>query len=300
MSTSDSLTLISFPQAELQARALATDLNVPYQTIELHHFPDMESRVHIPPINTDKVAIYLSLDHPNAKLIELILAAATIKESGQHSLILVAPYMCYMRQDIAFRVGDAVSQKIIGRLLAEHIDAVITVDPHLHRTPVLEQAIPVKNAIAVSSANLQAEFLSRQFSDAILIGPDAESEQWVSKIAQQANLSYLVASKIRYGDHEVRIELPDADLHNRDIVLIDDIASTGKTLSTCTALIRKQQVKSVSALLTHALFTHETEIMLGEAGIDNIWSTDSVIHSSNRVSLTPLLAQSISSLIKQD
>jgi len=300
MNPADSLTLLSFPQATQQATALADVLNAQYETIELHHFPDMESRVRIPPINTDKVAIFLSLDHPNPKLIELILAAATIRESGPHSIILVAPYMCYMRQDIAFQEGDAVSQKIIGRLLAEHIDTVITVDPHLHRTPVLQQAIPVKHAIAVSSASLQSEFLSQQFDDAILIGPDGESEQWVSKIAQQAGMQYLVASKIRYGDHEVRIELPDADLHNRDIVLIDDIASTGKTLSTCTGLIRKQQVKSVNALLTHALFTEQTEVMLGNAGINNIWSTDSVIHSSNRVSLTPLLAEAISSLLTKD
>ena len=157
---------------------IANIIGIPHLNIDVHHFPDNESKVTLPILSTDAIAIYLSLDQANSKLIELMLACATLQESHHKPIILIAPYLGYMRQDIAFEIGEAVSQKIIGNFLANYITDIITVDSHLHRTTELIHAIPCEHAINLSSAGLQADFLGEHHDNPILIGPDEESEQW--------------------------------------------------------------------------------------------------------------------------
>jgi len=286
-----STTLLHFNDA--RAIQIANILGMPHLRINAHCFPDNESKITLPIVNTDSIAIYLSLDQPNSKLIELMLTCATLQESHHKPIILIAPYLCYMRQDIAFEIGEAVSQKIIGRFLADYVTDIITVDPHLHRTAELTQAVPCEHAISLSSAGLQAEFLSKLHNNPILVGPDSESEQWVSQVAQLADLEYIIANKNRTGDHQVSITLPDAELVGRTIILIDDIASTGQTLAGCAKLISQQPVESIHALITHALFNDDAETIMHQAGIEAIWSTDSIQHSTNHISLAPILAEAL-------
>jgi ribose-phosphate pyrophosphokinase len=291
------LSLLYFPDYAGQASDLAKQLGIACQAIDLHRFPDQESRITLPAIDSKRVAIYLSLDHPDHKLVELMLTCATLTESGVQSIILIAPYLCYMRQDIAFQPGQAVSQRIIGKFLASLVDVIITVDPHLHRTTELGQAVPAKQAIALSSTRLQADFISRHYQDAILVGPDQESEQWVSRIAAYSGLDYLVAAKQRLGDRSVHIELPAADVSGRQVLLIDDMVSTGHTLANCAHILQQRQATKISALVTHALFSQQAEEHLARAGITEISSTDSINHHSNRIRLAPLLVDCLQNLI---
>ena len=101
--------------------------------------------------------ILRTLNNPNEKLVELLLAAQTARTLGASHLTLVAPYLAYMRQDIAFQPGEAVSQRIVGRFLAGLFDAVITVDPHLHRVATLQEAVPVTQAVVLSGAPLLSD-----------------------------------------------------------------------------------------------------------------------------------------------
>ena len=101
--------------------------------IASHRFPDGELRVTVGPAAPTTI-LYVPLDQPNDKLLALLFAAEALRRDGAKRLVLVAPYLCYMRQDAAFQTGEAISQKVIGRLLAATVDRVITVDAHLHRT----------------------------------------------------------------------------------------------------------------------------------------------------------------------
>ncbi len=115
------------------ARKLETETGFPLSEIVIHHFPDGESPVRVPP-PAETAIIYCTLDHPNEKLIELGLAASALKNLGARRLVLVAPYLGYMRQDKAFHEGEAVAQRFVGALLAQWFDRIVTVEPHLHRT----------------------------------------------------------------------------------------------------------------------------------------------------------------------
>ena len=287
--------VLGFQDYRAQGQALAEALGCAYEEIAIHRFPDGESKVTLPRLAADESEIILcrSLDRPNAKLVELHLACATLRQQGVARLTLVAPYLCYMRQDIAFHPGEVVSQKIIGHWLGEMVDTLITVDPHLHRVHHLSEAVPNAQAIALTAAPLIADFLKQRPVPPLLFGPDAESQQWVQHIAELAGLDWAVAHKTRHSDRQVTIELPDVDVSGRRVVIVDDVASTGRTIANAARLLKQAGAELVKCFVTHPLFSENAEEILTNAFITHIWSSDAISHHSNVVSLAPLLAQAV-------
>jgi ribose-phosphate pyrophosphokinase len=262
------------------------------RAITLHRFPDGESLVTLPTPLAPRVLVFCTLGQPNTRLVELMLAARTARTVGVRHLTLVAPYLCYMRQDRAFRAGEAVSQTIVGGWLAQLFDAVVTVDPHLHRIERLEQAVPSTGAVTLTAARLLAEFVAATVPHAVLVGPDAESAQWVDAVAEAAGRPRAVFAKQRHGDREVDVVAGDAPvLGGRPVVLIDDIASSGRTLAAAAHVCLAAGARSVDALVTHALCGDADLGAMRGAGIGRLWSTDSVEHASNAIPLAGLLAQ---------
>ncbi len=288
--------VLCFDDYEEQSDKLAGALKLPCHIMQRHRFPDGESKITLPAKLPEHVLFCYSLDQPNEKLLELLLAAKTARELGAKQLTLVAPYLCYMRQDKAFQPGEAVSQPIVGNFLASLFDNVITVDPHLHRIQYLEQAIPASNAVTLSATSMMAEFLYKSCKNPVLLGPDSESEQWVSAVAKPNQWQYGVCKKIRSGDKDVEITLPEIDLHGRTVVIVDDVASSGQTLAVAIKKCLLKNAKQVDVLVTHALFADDAKQRLIQAGVTNIWSTDSVSHESNVIALNGLLKDAVLNL----
>lgn len=282
--------LLGFPEYAGQGRRLAKALGLPFEPVSIHRFPDGESLLRTPAHLPSTVALCRSLHFPNDKLLELLLVSGHLREQGVERILLVAPYLCYMRQDKAFHPGEVVSQRILGRLLADHLDGIFTVDAHLHRVHRLEEAIPVDPAINLTATGPMARFLEENLEDPLLVGPDEESEQWVAAIAERQQLDYVVARKRRLGDEEVEIALPEHDYRGRQVVLVDDVASTGRTLERTALALAPLGPASVSVLVTHALFVDDALPRLQRAGVTAVWSCDSIPHPSNRIELAHLLA----------
>jgi ribose-phosphate pyrophosphokinase len=285
--------ILAFPEFNEPAHRLAESIDSDYASVDIHQFPDGESLVRLPAELPEQVAFYRSLDRPNEKLVELMFAAETARELGAAKLTLVAPYLCYMRQDTAFQPGQAVSQRIFGRWMAGLFDRVITVDPHLHRTPELGMVLPHIQSVTLSASGLMGTYLKEQAENVLLMGPDEESRQWVQRIAESAGLPFRVAEKIRLGDRAVEIRLPEFNYANRTVVLVDDVVSTGHTLATAARLIKAEGAYRVHCMVTHPLFCGSAIELLRAAGVDQIWSTDSIIHATNVIELAPLVAEVI-------
>ena len=274
---------------------LAETLGIPGHAINLHRFPDGELLATVgPPAATTIVCC--SLDQPNEKLIALLFAAEALRRNGAKRLVLVSPYLGYMRQDAAFHPGEAISQCAIGTLLANTFDRVITVDAHLHRTPSLAAVFPGIEADNLSAAPaiealLRAETVA---PTTVVIGPDEESRSWVADIASRLGLTYLVARKIRRSDRSVQIAFGDATLLvGRPVLFVDDIVSSGGTLTACAEMIAASGASSVEAIVVHALFPPALMTTFGHAGIRSIRSTNSVAHPTNAISLDDLLARAL-------
>jgi len=282
--------VLGFSDYDLQAQNFAAALHADYATIDVHLFPDGESKLTLPANLPADIVICRSLDKPNKKLIELLIAAQTARGLGAKHLTLVAPYLCYMRQDKAFSPGEAVSQKIIGAFLAEHFDGLLTVDAHLHRVANIQAAVPAKQAENFCAAGLIGDYVSEQIENPVLLGPDEESKQWVQAAAASGKFEYAVAHKTRRGDRNVEITLPSISFTQRNVVIIDDMASTGQTIIETAKLLLQHNALAVHCAVTHALFQDDITENMRKAGIHSVWSTDSVQHSSNRISLAPALA----------
>ncbi|UCU92044.1 ribose-phosphate diphosphokinase [Hydrogenophaga taeniospiralis] len=288
--------LLCFDDEQTIAHAVAAAAGLTLAVIQRHRFPDGELRLRLPESLPPRLVFWRGLHQPNEKLVEILLVARTAHQLGAVHLTLVAPYLAYMRQDIAFNPGEAVSQRVIGRFLAGLFDAVITVDPHLHRVATLEEAIPVKDAIVLSGAPLLADHIATQRPDVLLIGPDEESLQWVAQAAARHGWAHGVCRKLRHGDRQVDIELPDLPFTGRAVVLMDDVASSGHTLAQAARLLKAAGAASVDVAVTHALFADGAVRLIREAGAGQIWSTDSIPHASNAVSIVPAVAEALQHL----
>ncbi|MBU3738034.1 MAG: ribose-phosphate diphosphokinase [Rhodoferax sp.] len=281
-------------QADLATR-LADAARLDLAGIEVHRFPDGESRLTLPAYLPARVVMLRTLNDPNTKLVELLLASRAARELGALHLTLVAPYLGYMRQDTAFHPGEAVSQRIIGDWLATLFDALITVDPHLHRVSTLQQAVPVAQAHTLSATALLSDWIVAQRAHPLLIGPDAESLQWVSAAAKRHRLDFAACQKTRRGDRDVHILLPGIPVDGRAVVLLDDVASTGHTLAQAAQALRLAGAASVDVAVTHALFLGDGLEQVRQAGVQHIWSTDCLPHASNCVSVASLIGQTLQS-----
>lgn len=288
--------LLAFDDEAVLAEALAAALGVRCSIVQRHGFPDGETRLRLPQVLPAHVAVLRGLQHPNAKLTELLLAAAGAREQGAQRLTLVSPYLAYMRQDMAFTPGEVVSQRHLGRLLAWAFDQVITIDPHLHRVATLDEVLPGRQGLALSAAPLLGLFVAQQVPGALLLAPDEEAGQWVRAAAQAAGLGHAVCRKQRHGDRDVAVSLPDGAVAGRAVVLLDDVASTGRTLVAAARGALAQGACSVDVAVTHGLFVGDALQQVRAAGVRQVWSSNSVPHASNAVSVVPLLAQALRSL----
>lgn len=296
-----SVLLLCSQDEQPEAQRLADETGLPLAVYQQHRFPDQELKLTLPFSDSlpQQLVLYRSLNTPNDKLVELLLIARHARAKGVQKLLLVAPYLAYMRQDIAFNAGEIVSQTIIGQFLAELFDAVITVDPHLHRIDKLSQAIPKGEAIALSGAPRLADLISQQCREPLLMGPDAESEQWLALAAAQIGCDYGVCTKVRHGDKQVVIQLPDISVSGRNVVLMDDVASSGHTLAEAAKLLLSAGAASVDVAVTHALFAGDALALIKQAGVNRVWSTDCIAHPSNAISMAPVLAQALLPLLQQ-
>ena len=287
--------LHALPAGASDAQRLAARLGLPYQNIALHRFPDGEIRVTTAPAAATTI-VYASLDQPNDKLIALLFAAEALRRNGAKRLVLLAPYLCYMRQDTAFHPGEAISQRAIGQLLAHTVDRVITVDAHLHRTPEIGAVFPGIEADNLSAVPAFAQALRASGFDpsTLVVGPDAESQSWVGALADRLGLASAVAHKTRHGDRAVEIDFAGTvSPTGRPVLLIDDIVASGGTLIACAEALKAASALTIDVIITHALYPPEMAAAFAAAGIRSVRSSCSVPHPTNAIRLDDIFATAL-------
>lgn len=279
--------------------ALAGALGAPFGLVRTHRFPDDELMVTVPE-TPDTVIAFLSLDRPNQKLVQLVLAAEAWRRLGARRLVLAAPYLAYMRQDLAFEAGQAISQKAVAGLLAGLFDRVVTVNAHLHRTHSLSDIFGSTPADDLSAAGALGDWLSWRggASELLLLGPDEESEPLVRATAERCGAAWTTLRKTRRGDEEVELSVDDPGrLKDRAVVLVDDICSSGATLAPAARRALTLGARDVRALVVHALFDRAAAAELQAAGVRQVVSTDSASHPTNEIALAPVLARALANEI---
>ena len=280
-----------FPDSLAFGRRLAAALRRPLRPVALSHFPDGESLVRVDHRAGDDAILVRALHDPNAKLVEVILAADALRHAGAHRVTLVAPYLPYMRQDALFAPGEPISQRIVGALLGGLFERVLTVEAHLHRVRLLSEVVP-GSARSLPAAPAIADWVTRHAPGALLVGPDAESAAWVRAVARRAGVPFVVGEKERLGARSVRLTLPPLP-SGRRAVLLDDIASSGATLATTARALRRAGFSTVDVVVVHAICAPGALDRIRRAGVRRVVSCDTVPHPSNAIAVAPLLAAAL-------
>ena len=285
--------LFALSGSEALAQPLSAALDAEVGTIEHRQFPDGETYLRVVSDISDREVILLSsLDHPDAKLLPLLFAADTARDLGARRIGLVAPYLAYMRQDIRFHAGEAVTSRTFAAILSRHLDWLVTVDPHLHRYHELSEIYRIPTQV-VHAAPFLASWIKRNVARPLIIGPDLESEQWVSQVAADADAPFLVCEKIRSGDRDVTISIPNAPAFlDRQPVLVDDIASSGRTLTEAARQLVGMGFARPDCVVVHPLFAGDAAQVLGGL-VERIVSTNAVAHASNDIDVMPAIAEAV-------
>ena len=283
----------AFPDEADAGGRLAVSLGAPFAPIQVHRFPDGETMPMVAASIRETVVIYRSLDHPNPKLIELLLAADAWRRAGAKRMILVAPYFCYLRQDAVFAPGEPLSRDVIAPLLGRTFDAIVTVQAHLHRTADLSDVTGVPS-LNLSAIEPLSAALPTYTARPLIVGPDAESAPWVQAWAQRLSGDAVTLSKSRHGDRSVEVLAPGAiNADGRSVLIVDDVASSGETLEQAVTVLRQAGAASIDIAVAHALVSADDTARLLGAGVRRIVSTDSVRHSTNAARLSPFLADAV-------
>lgn len=280
------------------ARELGDLLGAEPGEVTVRHFPDGESYVRL---DTDPagrpVVVVASLHQPDARLVPLLLLLRTARELGATRIVLVAPYLGYLRQDRRFQPGEAVSARIVPTLLGPAVDALCTVDPHLHRIHDLAEVYAVPSRV-VHAAPAIAAWIAAEVERPLLVGPDEESAQWVADVAARAGAPHVVLTKVRHGDRDVEVSVPEvARWADRTPVLVDDIISTGRTLVATLGHLQRAGLPPAVCIGVHALFAGDAEKALRAAGAARVVTCDSVPHATNGIPLAHGLAPAIDTLL---
>lgn len=283
----------AMPGNEMLAAALADGTGAELGKLEYRKFPDRESYLRFHGDATGRNAVLAcSLHDPDPKTLPLLLAAAALRNLGARSVGLVAPYLAYMRQDRRFKDGEAVTSLAFARLLSGAFDWIATIDPHLHRYASMAEIYSVPVVVGHATPVL-VDYLRQSQGAIFLVGPDEESEQWVSSVAKAAEAPYVTLRKTRHGDNDVSVSFPDLTrFQGLGPVLIDDIISSGHTMQVAVAQLVALGFAAPVCLAAHGILAADAMERLKAAGAV-IVTTNTIPGPAAALDVNPLLAELI-------
>lgn len=286
--------VLALPGNEVAAAAIAAGLKAKLGSASMRRFPDGESYVRIATsMKGCEVALVCTLDRPDEKFLPLTFLAETARDLGADRVGLVCPYLPYMRQDKRFRKGEGITSAYFGDSISRYFDWIVTVDPHLHRRVDLSEIYNVP-VVTAHAAPLIADWIRRHVPSPVVVGPDHESGQWVAAVAKQANAIHLVLNKNRTGDRKVQVSrLRHSDDNLGTPVVVDDIISTGQTMTATVARLREAGYPAPYCIAIHGIFADRAHQDLKRAGARRIVTCNTVTHVSNAIDVSGILAGSV-------
>lgn len=286
--------VFALPGNEVLVKNISKAIQADIGEAVIRQFPDGETYVRVlSEVKNRKTILVCTLAHPDEKLLPLLFLSKTLKSLGADCTCLVAPYLAYMRQDKVFNEGEGITSEYFAALISGFADTLITIDPHLHRRHSMSEiySIPCK---VIHASSLISAYISEHITNPLLIGPDAESEQWVSEVAKNANAPFIVLEKIRSGDRDVKVTVPQVEkFKNHTPVLVDDIISTARTMIETVGHLKNAGMKAPICIGVHAVFAGNAFEELKKSGVDKVVTCNTIPHSSNEIDITELIAESI-------
>ncbi|MFQ5800960.1 MAG: ribose-phosphate diphosphokinase [Candidatus Hydrothermarchaeales archaeon] len=279
------------------AMDIARELSADFIGVATSRFPDGELHIQIEEPSVARRVYYVQTmaPLPNERLTELLLTCDLLSELGCREIVAVVPYLGYTRQDHRKAPGEAVSVGTLFRLLeGVGVKEIVSVDIHLHRLSVdaLKEMTDIEIK-EVSAMPLLAKKCS--IEEPLVVAPDMEAMRWARSAAEALKMEYAAMEKSRITPTKVEVSFGKLNVSDRNIMIVDDIVSTGGTMIETAKLLKSKGAGKVYAAFTHAVFSSVDCIAnMFNAGITSLISTNTIQNEFSTVNVTELIASALS------
>ncbi len=260
------------------AFSISKILGKKYSKVEYRTFPDGEIQPRITKeFKGDAILAIRKLKDEKIDdyLIRFFLTARKLKEK-KRKVLGIMPYFPYARQDKIFRKGETFSAKYIAELVESELDFFITINMHEHRKKINE-IFKIKSWNISVFEEMGREFSRKGFSDSFVLGPDYESKNFARDFARGLGCKYSFFGKERdVSSGKIKIITKKLDVRNKDVIIVDDVASSGKTLIDSAITAKKQGAKSISFCFVHAILADKSSKNLLKLKPKIVFSTNSI------------------------
>jgi len=274
-------------------KQIARRLKAPYVEAKTRVFPDGESKITFGRIPKNSVILVVQSTYPpvDTNLLQTLSIISQARKAAS-KIYAIIPYMGYARQDRQFLSGEVVTMSIVARMLqAAGAKKIVVVDIH-SKTALNHFKIPKENVSAIP--DLAKYFKKKKLKNALVVSPDMGGALRAKKFACLLNADFITLKKSRNRKTgKVRIQSSKVDVSGRDLILVDDIISTGGSVIKATQFLKRQKCKRVFVACTHGLFIGDAERKIKKAGASQIISTNTIPRGTSKVDESGDIAESI-------
>ena len=275
------------------AKRLARKLKAVYIQTETKIFPDGESKVTLGKIPKKSVILVVQSTYPpvDTNLLQALSIISQVRKISSRTFAII-PYMGYARQDKQFLSGEVITMSVVAKML-QSVGAkkVIVVDIHSN-TALNHFNIPTENISAVPE--LANYFKKLNLKNPLVVSPDMGGSSRSKKFASLLKTDFIVLKKHRdRKTGSVSIQTAKMDVQGKDLILVDDIISTGSSIIKAAQFLKKQKCKRVFVACTHGLLVEGAEKKIRKAGVSRIISTNTIPGNTSKVDVSGILAKSV-------
>ena len=275
------------------AKRLARKLKAVYIKTETKIFPDGESKVTLQKIPKKSVILVVQSTYPpvDTNLLQTLSIISQVRKISSRTFAII-PYMGYARQDKQFLSGEVITMSVVAKMLqSAGAKKVIVVDIHSN-TALNHFNIPTENVSAVPE--LAKYFKKLNLKNPLVVSPDMGGYSRSKKFASLLKTDFIVLKKHRdRKTGRVSIQTAKVDVQGKDLILVDDIISTGGSIIKAAQFLKKQKCKRVFVACTHGLLVEGAEKKIRKAGVSRIISTNTIPGNTSKVDVSGILAKSV-------
>ena len=274
-------------------RKIAKKLKAGYVSTSTRTFPDGESKITIKKIPKKKIILVVQSTFPpvDSNLLHLL---SIVSQARKYSskIYAIIPYLGYARQDREFLNGEVVTVSVVGKMLKSvGTKKVIVVDIH-SKLALKQLGISAENVSAVS--NLANYTKKLRLKDPLVVSPDQGGKERACEFASALKTDFIALKKHRDRKNgKINILTSKVSVKNRDLILVDDMISTGGSIIKAARFLKKQKCRRIYVACTHGLFVNGAEKKIKQAGVTQIISTNTIPSNSSKVDVSKILAESL-------
>ncbi len=289
--------VLAGPASQELGKSVAQKLGLELMKAEFKVFPDGESKFSSDEKVSGKSVLVVQSTHPpvDQHLFQLLLASHQLSEDGA-LVTAVVPYLAYARQDKEFLPGEGVSLGVVAHLMrSAGVRRLVTVDIHSAEGLSLF-SFPTYSVSGIPSL---VDYVRDQLKlpEPLVIAPDFGSSKRTEAFAQLYGAKFLQLTKSRdRSTGAVKVEDAKLEVKGKDVVIVDDIISTGGTVKAAAEAVLKQGAKKAVAVCVHGLFVGDAIEKLEKASVKSIVSTNTIPGPYSKVDVSDTLVSHLKTL----